>query len=167
MNYFLRTGEYPKGGKDFLDVLLASDEDVRAAWGLVRDGLLAEWVRAKPGTRPAAWWSYEAPELRRRVGGVGDDYSARGWNQTYRYGLPRFWIDPWLVSYFNGRSRDIHGEPIGTEYFEGNFPYTGYDASNPPTFESEAAYLRRRGLLSAAEAKRLSRADYEPEAITA
>lgn len=39
------------------------------------------------------------------------------------------------------------------------------DPSDPPRFESQAAYLRRIGLLLPGEARRLKPADYEPETI--
>jgi hypothetical protein len=38
---------------------------------------------------------------------------------------------------------------------------------NPPLFESEAAYLKRLGLLLPGEARRLGKMDYEPECICA
>ena len=45
------------------------DEDLmREMWEAHRDELMAE---RGPGRRPWAWWQFEAPEPRRRVGGVG------------------------------------------------------------------------------------------------
>ncbi|MGU3496409.1 hypothetical protein ACLBXM_20415 [Xanthobacteraceae bacterium A53D] len=43
--------------------------------------------------------------------------------------------------------------------------WEGVDPADPPTFESEAAYLKRHGLLTADEKRRLSSADFEPVAL--
>lgn len=42
-----------------------------------------------------------------------------------------------------------------------------FDPSDPPTFESEAAYLRRLGLLLPLEAGRIDAVDFEPEVLPA
>lgn len=39
-------------------------EPLPPAWAEVRDELLPQWIREKPGTRPFGWWRDEAPELR-------------------------------------------------------------------------------------------------------
>lgn len=54
-------------------------EAVREAWEIFRDEILHDWIRDKPqypgyygpgpGTRPWAWWKFDAPELRRRIDG--------------------------------------------------------------------------------------------------
>jgi len=33
-------------------------------WLRVRESMLAEWIQENPGTRPYAWWEFEAPEPR-------------------------------------------------------------------------------------------------------
>ena len=38
--------------------------------------------------------------------------------------------------------------------------------ANPPCYESQAAYLRRHGLLEPGEARRLKAKDYEPEVVS-
>jgi hypothetical protein len=38
----------------------------RRLWSLYRDEVLAEHVREHPGTRPAPWWKFDAPEPRPR-----------------------------------------------------------------------------------------------------
>ena len=38
-------------------------------WRFHRDELLAEWVKRRPGTRPPAWWKFEADEPRQQVSG--------------------------------------------------------------------------------------------------
>lgn len=44
-------------------------EAARAAWDVLRAELMVEFVAEKPCRRPAAWWWFEAPELRRRLDG--------------------------------------------------------------------------------------------------
>jgi hypothetical protein len=46
-----------------------SDDVLRAAWELLREELIAEHVAAEPGTRPWAWWRFDASEQRRLVAG--------------------------------------------------------------------------------------------------
>lgn len=45
---------------------VASD-DALAAWHAVRKEVLPAWIAAHPGTRPLAWWRYEAPTPMRRI----------------------------------------------------------------------------------------------------
>jgi hypothetical protein len=42
-----------------------------------------------------------------------------------------------------------------------------FDSGDPPRYESEAAYLKRHGLLLAGEARRLQPRDYEPVLVDA
>jgi hypothetical protein len=44
-------------------------EAARVAWGVLRPELMAESIAERPCERPAGWWWFEAPELRRRVDG--------------------------------------------------------------------------------------------------
>ena len=69
---------------------------------------------------------------------------------------------------YNGRQKTIHGEPItcNGKWFEGNFEGLPPDPNDPPKFESQAAYLKRHGLLEPGEERRLNPADFEPEIIT-
>lgn len=49
-----------------------TEAELREIWLNHRDDLLREWIAAKPGTRPWAWWAFDAPrEFRRRVAGDG------------------------------------------------------------------------------------------------
>jgi hypothetical protein len=91
------------------------------AWGELREGILAEWIAARPGTRPSAWWRYDspqssdgAPQQRRVLSGAGHPACAES-----GFGLPLCWI--------------------------------GFSAENPPVFESESMYLKRHKLLSPGE----------------
>ncbi len=160
-----------------------SDDERRAAWNEAREEILAEWITDAPGTRPSHWWRYDAPRLplgtfpgcrhdgkvpepRRRLGGVGTSQNkVLNHVPTYSFGIPTCWVDQWQVDYYNGRAKDIHGEPIGTEYEEGHFAGVAIDPEDPPRYESQATYLRRLGLLLPGELKRLTPADFEPELV--
>jgi hypothetical protein len=81
----------------------------------------------------------------------------------YCYGLPAVWIDEWQVKYYSGIAVDIHGKPIGARYPNYDFKGVAIDPDDPPTFESQAAYLKRRGLFLAGEERRLKKVDFEAE----
>lgn len=74
---------------------------------------------------------------------------------SVRFGLPVSWVSAFDEAYYNGRARDVHGNRIGTEFHEGHFTGRAIDPADPPRFESEATYLDRHGLLTAAERRRL------------
>ena len=114
-----------------------TDIELRAAWDEVKDQILEENARDYPGTRPLHWWRFNAPEARRRLGGTGKPDHGG----DLKRGLPWFWTP------------DPQGVPI--------------DPSDPPAFESEAAYLQRLDLLLPGEFDRLIAADFEPETIGA
>jgi hypothetical protein len=82
----------------------------REAWSIMRDELMAEWISAKPGTRPWAWWAYEATERRETVNGrvhpfddkartlhVANSESEWFWRRAYRldFGVPSCLIPPY------------------------------------------------------------------------
>jgi hypothetical protein len=163
----------------------------RVFWEQHADAVVAWHVRHWPGTRPDRWWEFSAPELpRRRLGGTGTplhECSAVG--ALYDRGIPAGWrrADD-LVSLATCPScgkawptlciatpchgskymRDITAEDRAAwDGKPGRWPY-GYalDPSDPPRFESEAAYLRRLKLLLPGEARRLRPRDFIPEAVT-
>jgi hypothetical protein len=107
--------------------------DLAAFWHEFAVEIVAEHVAARPGTRPVRWFQFDAPEHRRRLGGIGKSCEQAGLCR-YVLGIPESW-----------------GSPV--------------DKDNPPAFESQAAYLRRLGLLMPGEAERLGPADFEPEII--
>jgi hypothetical protein len=84
---------------------------------------------------------------------------------AFRYGLPAIWISQRDVKYYSGTAVDIHGAPIGDRY-PSNFKGVAIDPNDPPTFESQAVYLKRHGLFIAGEERRLRKADWEAEAIS-
>ena len=126
-----------------------TDLELRAAWNKAKDEILEDWAREEPGARPRYWWQYEAPEPRRRLGGTGTpSYEVSAYVEHYEWGLPDHWVTQPDV--------DRPG---------GDFAGVAIDPSDPPRFESEAAYLGRLGLFLPGELERLSEADFEPELI--
>ena len=147
--------------------LTPGDEKRRIFEGL-RDLILAEWIRQRPGRRPNFWWRSEAPEkCRQRLGGIGDaahDFLA--YVEDYDHGIPSIFIDPWLVDYYNGRAVDVNGELIDPgDDEEGGFAGRAIDPNDPPRYESQAAFLKRHGLLMSSEERRLKPKDFAPEVV--
>lgn len=177
---YFRTGDIGSSAEMFLWTNDAAA--VRSAWEAVRDELLADWIRERPGRRPWGWWRYDAPrwsrkfgawfdgtlpEPRLRLGGTGTPaFEALAYVPTFARGVPDLWVSDFDVSYYNGRAKDIHGNRIGTKYAEGHFPHQAIDPADPPRFESEASYLKRRGLLLPGELARLTEADFADEVIS-
>ncbi len=143
---------------------------VRHLWREHRAELLPEFIAEHPGRRPHAWWRFDAPERsRKRLGGRGTPcHEVLAHAPTFAFGLPVHWVTDWDVAYYNnGRARDVHGQRIGTLHHECDFKgVVAIDPRDPPRYESEAAYLKRHGRLSAAERARLGRGAFEPETIT-
>jgi hypothetical protein len=118
----------------------------------------ADYADENPGKRPPRWWEYSrpSPEPRLRVGGVGTALyehlmRTEGYPRLdYKIGIPAKWIS---------RS-DKQRMP-----FKGCGCCQAVDPSDPPRFESQAAYLRRLKLLLPDEERRLGPADFEPEVV--
>ena len=152
MREYLFAGRFPPSEKfvepaqrDWWPVYHRSNDKavIQADWTRVRDELLQAWIGERPGTRPWAWWQFDAPrwarhdlpprvrdlgdvwlqwmaEPRRRLGGIGTPtYEVLNEAPSFHAGLPARWVTAWQESYYNGRARDIHGQPMGTEYHEG------------------------------------------------
>jgi hypothetical protein len=123
-----------------LERFITSDAQLEAHWRAHRAALLVEWVQVRPGTRPWAWWQWDAPERRRRrLAGGGEPYAG-----DLAYGLPRYWTTPALAAHVSSLA---------------------LDAANPPTFESEAAYLERQDGLTRDERPRLPPNAFDPAVI--
>jgi hypothetical protein len=143
----------------------APDDELAALWDAHSERIVAEHVATYPGTRPHRWWQYDAPEPRRRLGGIGTPASdVLSCVPTFRYGLPWIWIERWQVMYYSGLAVDIHGAPIGDRYPR-SFAGVAIDPNDRPRFESQAAYLKRHGLFLAGEERRLKKSDFEPESV--
>lgn len=100
-------------------------------WELAREAMVEAWAAKHPGTRPWAWWRWDAPEPRRRVGGTGtpahEVLAHLPWHQL---GIPVSWITPREVEFYG---TGFHGVAV--------------DPDDPPAFESQGEYLKRHGLL--------------------
>jgi hypothetical protein len=133
-----------------------------AVWADNREWVVAEHVAEHPGTRPVRWWEYDAPrsdddyagwdpgtapKQRKRLGGVGQTFAEAGFavKPYWHLGIPVMWLDAEDVRAF-GRGIAV-------------------DPSDPPEFESQAAYLDRHALLTSAERRRLAPSDFDPEVI--
>lgn len=151
------------------------------AWGLCRGDVLAGWTAERPGTRPSAWWDYDAPRWddpwggtfyhgtfavpRERLGGVGTPaFDALDYVPRFEKGLPVGWVTAFDVAYYNGRPP--YNEPGRPErYVEGHFPYDAIDPEDPPVYESEATYLARLGLLLPGERELIPWEGWQPVRI--
>ena len=109
---------------------------LRELWDDVGAAVVATFANLNPGKRPKAFWRLEAPEMRRRLGGRGAPESdVLACVPTFARGIPTDWDED------------------------------GFDRYDPPTFESEATYLRRLKLLLPGELRRLKAADFDPEVV--
>jgi len=153
LRYYLETGTYDKSDEaGSCEVFLVDDDKLIAAWESCRDELLREFIKRFPGTRPWAWWSFEGPRQdtgsgaffeplpvpRERIGGKGETTCE---------------VYPAIVPHF------VKGIPASWAFIDLEFP---------PTYESEAAYLDRHGLLTPVEKRYLEKHPelLEPEKIT-
>ena len=120
----------------------------KTAWDIMGDNLLAEWIKAKPGTRPWAWWRWQSPERRPRVDGgthphenaerskhVANIDSPSAWARAFalNFGLPSMFIPAF--------DKDLYHE-----WWRCDDWYT-----ETKIFESQATYLLRHDLLTPAE----------------
>ena len=142
--------------------------DLRELWLEHRAMVLPLWSRERPGTRPSHWWQWDAPllvdalpgtivrinpdgtpltEPRRRLGGTGTpSHECLAYWPHFALGIPVHWL-----------SADLR------EYLRLAAP--AYDPTDPPTYEAQATYLERHGLLLRDERRRLRAPDFEPERV--
>lgn len=132
--------------------------------------ITAAWARTHPGTRPSCWWRWTAPrqpvgtwpgayydgklpQPRRRLGGIGTPaHEVLGYWPDLAFGIWARWITEQDVRIFDGMGgRPFMGVPI--------------DPRDPPSFEAQAAYVERHGLLLPGERKLLKAADFMPELV--
>jgi hypothetical protein len=141
---FLESGDYGGGEGSHLDfkifdlagaVLHGEYDEIRARWAEHGAGLLADWIREHPGTRPFAWWILEATEPRRVLEGAAHVLPAG----------PAWWEPDW---------RGHFGVPAVEQ--SGRFVVV---------VESEPAYLERLGLLARGERRRLAAENFAPEKV--
>lgn len=122
-----------------------SDSEAECAWRRVRDRVLSFWTEQHPGSRPWAFWRFDAP-------------APKG---TYPVDDGRFCEPRRLLS---GAGRPTY-ESVAI------WPRCGFGVllqwddtseNDPLTFEAQSSYLRRHNLLTPGEAER---SDFEPEVI--
>ena len=119
-------------------------------WIEIEDALMARWIEAHPGTRPCAWWWWRAPEpLRQRLGGAGEASSC-GFIPYSPRRAPGVSVRSPVMKTVTRELPDYQASWCGLP-----LSFAEADPLDPPTFESEAAYLKRHRLLPAAEARRL------------
>src|SRR4051812_33130595 len=104
----------------------AGDEDaIRAAWEALKATILPEWIRTRPGTRPWAWWRFDAPERRERIDGKLHSFDCKDrtlhvaksdrkgfWQKAYalHWGMPASFIFPFDRDLYHDFMRNIlHG----------------------------------------------------------
>jgi hypothetical protein len=146
-------------------VLVAHDR-IGDLWAEHGTASTAAFAKANPGKRSEAWWIAAAPEPRRRLGGAGVPcFTALNYIEHRSLGVPCSWVQPDDWRYYNGQLRDIAGELIDNGYKLGDFRFAPVNPNDPPAYESQAAYLRRLGLLLPGELKRLTDRDFEPELL--
>lgn len=147
------------GLKPFID-----DDWPLGPWRAVAEEMVAAWIARHPGTRPYAWWLLDKPAAdRRRLGGTGDVWHE---GKPNAFGIETDWVWQWMVEYYNGRSFQPKDRgPWNTDCVEGAFTKVAVDPHDPPTFESQATYLERHGLLTDDERARLTAAAFEPEVL--
>jgi len=110
-------------------------------WQQYCDVIVAHHIKRHPGTRPLLWWRFSSPGPRRRVGGIGTPlHECSSYARNLEYGVPTDWR-------------------TAGDYLRAGTPISD---TEPPLFESEAAYLRRHDLFRRGERSRLSRRSYEP-----
>ena len=104
------------------------------------------------GAHPGEWIDGRLEEPRQRMGGVGTpEHEVLNVSTSYWLGIPSSGVSPEDVEWLTAEG--IDAVPI--------------DPDDPPTFESQARYLERHGLLSAHERRRLPADAFEPEKVQA
>lgn len=157
--------------------------ELEELWNRNRDYVLMRWIDNRPCTRPGCWWEFDSPRqvidgfpadvwnfpaVRQRLGGIGTpNYEVLNYVPSFLLGMPASWVQQRDVDYYNGRAKDIHGNPIVNNK-EGDFKGLAIDPDDPPVYESQAAYLQRHNLLTPAELLHLKKHPelLEPEKVT-
>jgi hypothetical protein len=144
----------------------ATAEELEALWGQYGDEVVKQHVAEFPGSRPARWWERSSSGPRQRLGGIGTpSHECLAYVPHFAYGIPISWVTPFDVEYYNGQARDHQGKRIDNGFHKGDFQGVAPDPADPPSFESQAAYLRRLGLLLPGEGQKLTAVDFVPERL--
>jgi hypothetical protein len=124
-----------------------NDTALRELWDRARGEVLAGWVKDHPGTRPGAWWTCEAP--RQPMGNFQGCYYDAKLPEARKFisgsGCPAWMVMAHVPAYELGLPAQ----------------WAGFEAENPPKFESQACYLRRNNLLTPHELRVLGATAFE------
>jgi len=155
LRFYFETGHEDQRAfaeKDRYNEFLFFGDDIADYWRAFGEKIVAEWIKQHPCTRPWFWWNFDSPEPRQRIGGIGTPkHEVLSYAPVFDFGIPSDWISQFECDYYNGRALDIHGVKINVEFKAGDFKGVPIDPDDPPTFEAEAVYLERHGLLTTAE----------------
>ena len=113
------------------------------AWRELRDALLPAWIAEHPGRRPWAWWQFDAPEPRRRIGTMRLRPGST-WSTTHRV----------AVDYEFVAAETAHTVEVDRRCWFGRPAVLVTLDDFGAVFESEVEYLRRHGLLTSGELAR-------------
>jgi hypothetical protein len=141
---YFRTGTWPVPA--WLQYRV-TDAQLADWWRQVADKIVVSHVEAFPGTRPFGWWQWDAPERRRRLGGIGDAaHDVLAVARAYAFGVPAAFLSSRLAAQMSERFR---GVPL--------------DPADPPRYEAQATFLDRHGLFVEGERDRVPAAAWRPE----
>lgn len=123
-------------------------------WIIYGARITERFAQRTPGTRPSRWWLYTAPRIQ---GPLLAKFREEGFGE-------------WVESYTLWRDRvGGQGTPARCPASRLGLPVAwwadDFDPADPPIFESQAAFLKRHGLLLPGE--RPPRSAFTPEALPA
>lgn len=128
----------PADGNPIVALDISNYDAMEPLWREHRAAILARWIHAKPGTRPAMWWRYDAPRLAPELLGR--------WARTVY--APRLIETRRLL---RGNGKPLHEALLIAPAHDYGIPVWFGDPDSPPLFEPQHAYLMRQGLLRPAE----------------
>lgn len=137
------------GDENVWGLLLFDQEKYPQIWREIEAEAIREWVDVYPGTRPASWWKWSAPDLRHVYGLFTVCVGANRCHATgIPYGRPDDWADPPMVE-SQATFLDRHGlwldgerERVPAEAFSDEQPFSwtltkSNRGPNRMAFESE------------------------------
>jgi hypothetical protein len=133
----------PADANPFIALDAESYDAMRLLWEDHCAGILADWIKTKPGTRPAMWWRYDAPRL--------DPEKHGRWSRTV--------LAPRLIETrrkLRGDGKPLHEALNYAPAHHYGIPAWCGDPDNPPEFETQRIYLKRHGLLLPAERRKIA-----------
>ena len=137
----------PKDGDSFAAFLLAGDRRaLEKLWREVRGELMATWLKERPGERPHSWWLFDAPPA--APGDVPETMT----RHAGRVICHRRRVDGGAAPDAIPATWTRHGAQTTLD--------------EDAVVESQASFLRRHGLLSPVEERKLPAEAFEPETIT-